>query len=145
MDLGYRLRSNSALLAARDEFEFGCIQLHRRVSRVDVIPCSLLQGEFIDVVLGYRYFENSAVPMFLPNAPQNTFRFFGTSLCSESQLCQRDTKEADFIDIIEPNGDFAILILFYYKIIATEIVAFLLHDSVQVGPRVSKAVFGAIK
>jgi hypothetical protein len=44
---GGLLSSNSPLLAARDEFEFGRIQLHRRVSRVDVIPCSLLQGEFI--------------------------------------------------------------------------------------------------
>jgi hypothetical protein len=41
------LSSNSPLLAARDEFEFACYQLHRRVSRADVIPCSLLQGEFI--------------------------------------------------------------------------------------------------
>ena len=53
------LSSNSPLLAARDEFEFGRIQLHRRVSRVDVIPCSLshdlealdrLQGEFIQTI-----------------------------------------------------------------------------------------------
>jgi hypothetical protein len=35
------LSPNSPLLAARDEFEFGRIQLHRRVSRVDVIPCIL--------------------------------------------------------------------------------------------------------
>ena len=28
-------------------FEFVFIQLHQRVSRADVIPCSLLQGEFI--------------------------------------------------------------------------------------------------
>jgi hypothetical protein len=41
------LSLNPPLLAARDEFEFGRIQLHRRVSRVDVIPYSLLQGEFI--------------------------------------------------------------------------------------------------
>jgi uncharacterized LabA/DUF88 family protein len=41
------LSSNSPLLAARDEFEFVCYQLHRRVSRADVIPCGLLQGEFI--------------------------------------------------------------------------------------------------
>jgi hypothetical protein len=43
---GGLLGSNSPLLAARDEFEFGRIQLYRRVSRGDVIP-SLLQGEFI--------------------------------------------------------------------------------------------------
>jgi hypothetical protein len=41
------LSSNSPLLAARDEFEFSRIQLYRRVSRADVIPCSLLEGEFI--------------------------------------------------------------------------------------------------
>ena len=41
------LSSNSPLLAARDELEFRCIQLNRRVARADVIPCSLLQGEFI--------------------------------------------------------------------------------------------------
>jgi hypothetical protein len=41
------LSSNSPLLAARDEFEFVCIRIHRRVSGADVIPCSLLQGEFI--------------------------------------------------------------------------------------------------
>jgi hypothetical protein len=42
--------SNFPLLAARDEFEFGRIQLHRRVPRVDVIPCRLLQGEFIQTI-----------------------------------------------------------------------------------------------
>jgi len=45
------LSSNSPLLAAWDEFEFACIQpkskfvwirRHRRVSRADAIPCSLL-------------------------------------------------------------------------------------------------------
>jgi len=41
------LSSNSPLLVARDEFEFACIQLIRRVSRADVIPCKLLQGGFI--------------------------------------------------------------------------------------------------
>jgi hypothetical protein len=44
------LSSNSPLLAARDEFEFACIQLNRRVSGADVIPCPAragLQGKFI--------------------------------------------------------------------------------------------------
>ena len=41
------LSSNPPLLAARDEFEFACYQLHRRVSRADVIPCSLLQRDLI--------------------------------------------------------------------------------------------------
>ena len=82
--------------------------------------------------------------MFLPNASQNAHRLFGTSFCSEPELCQRDTEEADFIQVIEPYGDLAILILFYYKVIPAEIVAFLLHDFVQESPCVSKTVFGAI-
>jgi hypothetical protein len=44
---GFFLSSNFPLLAARDEFEFACYQLHRRVSQANVIPFSLLQGEFI--------------------------------------------------------------------------------------------------
>jgi hypothetical protein len=40
------LSSNSPLLAARGEFNFLVFNL-RRVLRADMIPCSLLQGEFI--------------------------------------------------------------------------------------------------
>jgi hypothetical protein len=63
----FGLSSNSPLLAVRDEFEFGRIQLHRRVSRVDVIPFSLshdlealdrLQGEFIERNWGSYFYQN---------------------------------------------------------------------------------------
>jgi len=42
-----KLSSNSPRLAARDDFEFSGIQRDRGGSRADLIPWSLLQGEFI--------------------------------------------------------------------------------------------------